>query len=137
MNREDWDVVKNKISLGIIPGGTSNGLAKSLLHQKREQYGIQEAAWLAIKGLKSFMDITKLTLEYSSKPVFSFLSVSWAVVADCDVNSEVIRSLGSVRFTLWGIWRVLSLIRYEAIFECKGLQIKNKNQTAFSESDDV
>jgi sphingosine kinase len=60
-------------------------------------------------------------------PVFSFLSVSWAVIADCDINSEVIRSLGSMRFTLWGLWRVLALARYEASFDCEGFKVSNKN----------
>jgi len=31
MGRADWQKIKSKISLGIIPGGTSNGLVKSLL----------------------------------------------------------------------------------------------------------
>ena len=31
MGRADWEEIKSKISLGIIPGGTSNGLVKSLL----------------------------------------------------------------------------------------------------------
>ena len=129
MGRADWEQLKDKISLGIIPGGTSNGLVKSLLDLQDEQYGTLEAAWLVIKGHKKLIDITKLSLEYEPKPIFSFLSVSWAVIADCDINSEVIRSLGSARFTLWGVWRVLALVRYEATFQCEGFQIKNKNQT--------
>ena len=31
MGRADWEEIKSNISLGIIPGGTSNGLVKSLL----------------------------------------------------------------------------------------------------------
>jgi diacylglycerol kinase family enzyme len=50
MNREDWSELKDIITLGVIPGGTGNGLIKSLLNENNEQYGIKEAAWLIIKG---------------------------------------------------------------------------------------
>lgn len=130
MSRGDWDAIKSKVTLGILPGGTSNGLVKSLLHQQHEVYSSLNAAWLIVKNRKSFIDITRLALEFESKPLFSFLSVSWAVIADCDINSEVIRRLGSARFTLWGIWRVLSLIRYEGAFTCNGYEIKDKKHTS-------
>lgn len=50
MGRTDWEHLKQKISLGIIPGGTSNGLVKSLLDLQGEQYGILEAAWIILRG---------------------------------------------------------------------------------------
>ena len=127
MLRNDWNLVKHKITVGGIPGGTGNGLIKSLLYENNEEYGVQEAAWMIIRGRKEFMDITELQLEYHSKPVYSFLSVSWAVIADCDLNSEVLRFLGKLRFDLWGVWRVLSMVRYRGTLQIEGQQIKNKN----------
>ena len=40
MNREDWKTFKNFVTLGVLPGGTSNGLAKSLLADQAELYGV-------------------------------------------------------------------------------------------------
>ena len=49
-------------------------------------------------------------MEYEPRPIYSFLSVAWSVIADIDLNSEVFRCLGPFRFDLWGFWRVLSLL---------------------------
>jgi sphingosine kinase len=64
MSRSDWEVIEEKITLGIIPGGTSNGLVKSLLDLQGETFGVLEAAWLITRGKRNLMDVTKLVLEY-------------------------------------------------------------------------
>lgn len=64
MSRSDWEEIKEKITLGIIPGGTSNGLVKSLLDLQGENFGVLEAAWLITRGKRNLMDVTKLVLEY-------------------------------------------------------------------------
>ena len=76
----------------------------------QEDYGVHEAAYLILRGQKSEIDLTRLDLEYEPKPVYSFLSVAWATIADVDLNSEVLRCLGALRFDIWGAWRVLSLL---------------------------
>jgi len=49
----------------------------------------------------------------ANEPVgWSFLSFAWGLVSDVDIESEVLRSLGSLRFTLWAVWRVLTLRKY-------------------------
>lgn len=114
LRRSDWETMKTSLVIGGIPGGTGNGLIKSLLASVQEDYGVQEAAYLVLRGQKTHIDMTKLELEYEAKPVFSFLSVAWATIADIDLNSEVLRCLGALRFDIWGAWRVLSLL------ECQG-----------------
>ena len=52
-----------------------------------------------------------------------FLSMAWAVIADCDINSEVIRWAGEPRFTLWGIYRVLNVKSYKGKLSLKGQSI--------------
>ena len=42
-----------------------------------------------------------------------FLSMTWAIIADIDINSEVIRYLGPVRLTIWGAYRTLFVKSYE------------------------
>ena len=111
MNRQDRDQFLNSIVLGVIPGGTGNGLVKSLLDRSDEIYGVQEAAYLIVRGKNLKMDLTELDLEYEpDRRIYSFLSVAWAVIADCDIDSEVLRWMGSARFTLWGAYRCLSIV---------------------------
>jgi sphingosine kinase len=72
------------------------------------------------------MDLTKITAEYEQAPIYSFLSTSWAIIADCDTNSEVIRCIGNARFTLWGAMRILFLLRYPGVFSFNGFYVRNK-----------
>jgi sphingosine kinase len=58
------------------------------------------------------MDLTEIEGEYEKEKIYSFLSTAWAVIADCDINSEVIRCIGTSRFTLWGIFRVFCKRNY-------------------------
>ena len=46
----------------------------------------------------------------------SFLSLSWAIVADVDLESEVLRVLGPLRFDVYAVWRMMALRRYSAEF---------------------
>jgi hypothetical protein len=58
------------------------------------------------------MDLTEIDAEYMKEKIYSFLSLFWAILADCDINSEVIRCIGSARFTIWGVYRVICSKRY-------------------------
>ena len=120
MTREDRAAFLATVTIGVIPGGTGNALIKSLLAHTNEECGILEAAYLVARGNRGHMDMTELTLEYEQRRVYSFLSVAWAIVADCDINSEVIRWAGSARFTMWGVWRCMSMIRYRGSLEYTG-----------------
>lgn len=87
-----------------------------------------EATYLIVRGRSKRIDLTELTLEYEqNRKIYSFLSVAWAFIADCDINSEVIRCVGSARFTIWGLWRCLSIIRYPGTVTFEGESIRNRN----------
>lgn len=126
LQRDDWDMIKDHITIGGIPGGTGNGLIKSLLAEQNEIFGIQEAAWLIIRGDRKSIDLTKLTLEFEPHPVYSFLSVAWSVIADIDLNSEVCRCLGAFRFDVWGAYRVFNLMHARGNVEINGKQVHHR-----------
>ena len=117
MQREDWDQFKEVegrgmvrfkdiLTIGAIPGGTGNGLVKSLLDRGGEDYGVIQAAFRTLKNRTVPIDLTELTLEYQpEKKVYSFLGFTWSVIADIDINSEVIRCCGPIRFDIWGAIR--------------------------------
>lgn len=126
--REDWAEFKDKVTIGCIPGGTGNGLVKSILANSSENYGVFEAAFKIAKGQRQHIDVTEITGEYESKKIYSFLCVMWAIMSDIDINSEVIRCCGSSRFTVWGVYRVCCMRRYRGSFSCNGVRIHNRQE---------
>ncbi|KAJ1976310.1 Sphingosine kinase 1 [Dimargaris verticillata] len=106
MSRMDWQQAI-KIPLGIIPGGTSNGLAKSL------DIGSVESATLAvIKGRTNPMDVIALSRPDGSV-TYGHLNTLWGIIADVDIESEKIRWAGSMRLSIWGLIRLLQLRKYQ------------------------
>jgi hypothetical protein len=57
-SRSDWDLFKETMTVGGIPGGTGNGLIKSFLDDINEEFGVEEAAWLIIRGRREKIDLT-------------------------------------------------------------------------------
>jgi sphingosine kinase len=51
--------------------------------------------------------------------------MAWAFIADCDINSEVIRCIGEARFTVWGVYRLFALRDYKAKVTIKGQALKS------------
>lgn len=53
-----------------------------------------------------------MELENIAEPIYSFLSLEWAFLADIDMNSEFLRILGGLRFEVYSVYRVLALRTY-------------------------
>jgi len=125
--RKDRDaLLKSGFTLGAIPGGTSNGLVKALLTFNNEEYSVQNAAYLIAWGRKNKIDLTEIEQEINpNEKIYSFLSFFWGVLADCDINSECIRWMGSPRYTLWGVYRVIFRKIYEGTILYNGIQLKS------------
>ena len=60
--------------------------------------------------------------ESGTKPMWSFLSLSWGIISDVDIESEAIRCVGALRFTLWAVLRVLTLRQYAATLHYQDAQ---------------
>lgn len=60
------------------------------------------------------MRLVQAELDLDGNRISSFLSVGWGLLADIDVESEVLRSLGEARFTLWSFYRIANLKKYQA-----------------------
>ena len=101
-----------KTSIGFIPGGSANGLVKAVLDYAGEEYSIENAAFVIAKGRSMRMDLTEIEAEYEKQKIYSFLSTFWGVVADCDINSEGLRWMGTARFTVWGVYRIICPLNY-------------------------
>lgn len=51
------------------------------------------------------MDLVRV--ETHTQVIYSFLSIGWGFIADIDIESERLRMLGSPRFTIWSIARLI------------------------------
>ncbi|KAJ1960466.1 Sphingosine kinase 1 [Dispira parvispora] len=105
MSRMDWQEAI-KVPLGILPGGTCNGLAKSL-----DMGSLESATLSLIKGRTHAMDIMALSRPDGSI-TYGHLNLLWGILADIDIESEKLRWAGPLRMNLWGMVRWLQLRRY-------------------------
>jgi sphingosine kinase len=108
MSREDKNEFMEQTTFGFIPAWTSNGLIKSILDHNGEQADPKTAAFRIVKGTSMKIDLTELELEYEKERKFMVLSFTWAIICACDLQSEFMRFLGEIRYTLMGIIRVVA-----------------------------
>jgi diacylglycerol kinase family enzyme len=150
--RADEKEILEKVKFGIIGCGTSNGLAKSILHwsdvsycpflysiqlpnlnqfEPQENYGPLESIFHICRGNTAPLDIASYQLANSSQSYTSFLTFTWGLIADCDLDSECLRWLGSLRQGIWAVYRGILFPKvYRARFsylppECAGREGNN------------
>ena len=131
MKRGDGAEAIGRMPLGIIPSGTGNGLAKSLLASAGEPYDIISAALLVSRGGVAPLDLAEVTTgitptapgmaeRYAGRSLtehttWSFLALMWGLVSDIDLESETCRCFGSARFDMYAVLRILALRRYRGV----------------------
>lgn len=101
----------------LTPPPCLSGLANSLLyHSENEQEDYLAVAALVCRGARRALDIFSAQTDTAQGRVmqFGFLSVSWGLIADIDLESENLRCCGNARFTWAGVWRILCLRQYQA-----------------------
>uniref|UniRef100_K3WTL1 DAGKc domain-containing protein n=1 Tax=Globisporangium ultimum (strain ATCC 200006 / CBS 805.95 / DAOM BR144) TaxID=431595 RepID=K3WTL1_GLOUD len=106
MKRLDWNEAI-KQPLGILPGGSGNGISATLLYRSGESFDLVNAAYALAKGTSQELDIASV-VNGKDAVMYSFLSLEWAFMADVDIDSERYRMFGGMRFTMSAIARLLS-----------------------------
>ncbi|XP_075158923.1 sphingosine kinase 1 [Haematobia irritans] len=137
MERSDWRVLARDLPLGIIPCGSGNGLAKSIAHLYNEPFEpkpIVNASLACVSGNWTNLDVVRVEVanKQQQSEMYSFLSIGWGLIADIDIESERLRSIGAQRFTLWSIHRVLNLRTYKgklSYLPWKRREMKNETFT--------
>ncbi|XP_006644804.2 sphingosine kinase 2-like [Oryza brachyantha] len=109
LQRIDWEEAI-KIPIGVVPAGTGNGMAKSLLHSASETYSVPNAVVAIIRGHRQSLDVC--TILQGTKKFFSVLNLTWGLVADIDIESEKCRWMGSARFDVYALVRIMNLRKY-------------------------
>ncbi|KAJ2711661.1 hypothetical protein H4R19_003141, partial [Coemansia spiralis] len=105
VTRSDWASVRD-LPLAIVPAGTGNGLAKTL-----DCIWPEQAAVAIAKAHARPLDIMSATLA-SGEVKYWFLSATWALIADVDIESESIRWAGAARLDVYATMRLMSLRYY-------------------------
>lgn len=109
LEREDWKTAI-KTPLGVIPAGTGNGMAKSLLDSVGEPCTAFNATLSIIRGQKRALDVA--TISQGQTKFFSVLMLAWGLIADIDIESEKFRWMGSARIDFYALQRIVCLRRY-------------------------
>ncbi|ERN03460.1 sphingosine kinase 2 isoform X1 [Amborella trichopoda] len=109
LQRTDWDSAI-KMPLGVIPAGTGNGMAKSLMASVEDPCVAANAIFAVIRGHKQPLDVA--TISQGKTRFFSVLMLAWGLIADIDIESEIYRWMGSVRIDFYGILRIMCLRKY-------------------------
>ncbi|GIY21192.1 sphingosine kinase 2 [Caerostris extrusa] len=103
-----------KIPVGVIPGGSGNGLARAINYAVGEPYdvtAVTPSVLNILKGQVAPMDLVRV--QTSEECFYSFLSIGWGLMADIDIESERLRALGEARFAVWAIIRAIGLRKYK------------------------
>ncbi len=97
--------------MGVIPSGTSNGLAKSILEKAGEPYDPVSAAFLIARGKIETIDLA--IVQQQDKRYYSILSFAWGLVSDVDLESDRLRFLGTLKTDIYVLIRLLFLRIYQ------------------------
>mmetsp|Transcript_949 Transcript_949/g.2276 ORF Transcript_949/g.2276 Transcript_949/m.2276 type:complete len:407 (+) Transcript_949:1832-3052(+) len=121
-----------QVAVSVIPGGTSNALAYELCMLAGEPYSPESCAFIAVTGKRKASDLMQIELLSQSIVVHAFMTFTWAIVSDIDINSEFMRVLGEARLYLYAVWRVLKLIHYHGRFRWQYLRNTSEDQGPFT-----
>ncbi|KAB1221898.1 Sphingosine kinase 1 [Morella rubra] len=109
LERDDWEAAI-KMPIGLVPAGTGNGMAKSLLDLVGDPCTVPNAVLAIIRGHKCSLDVA--TIVQGETKFFSVLMLAWGLVADIDIESEKYRWMGSARLDFYALQRILHLRKY-------------------------
>lgn len=101
-----------KIPVSHVPAGSANAFSKAQTSAAQEFCDTESAVFLAVKGRTKTFNLWRVELEKHPEPIYSFLSIEWAFLADIDINSEFLRCLGGLRFEVYSVWRCIAMRRY-------------------------
>ena len=117
-NRPDSAEIFARLPICPIPGGTGNGLAKSILFESGQQYNATNATFTTIKGTPHPLDLSRVVTR-SGQVHYSFLILGWGLISDIDILSESMRFLGELRLYLAAVYFIFRRHRYKGRLRMK------------------
>lgn len=101
--RPGGDDLLRRLPIVHIPGGTANGLSKSVLYACHEACTPLNATFVSLRGHAQSLDLAKVT-TCDGKEHISFLSLAWGLISDVDILSETMRFLGETRLYVAAVY---------------------------------
>ena len=95
-----------KIAVVQLPCGSGNAMNLNL----NGNNSTSMAALSIVKGIQTPIDLVSIT--QGDKRSLSFLSQSVGIIADSDLGTDSIRWMGSARFTVGYLWRIMGKTMY-------------------------
>lgn len=117
-DRVDGSDALRSIAIAPIPGGTANGLIKSILFEASHAFSVINATFFAVKGFPRPLDISRVVTADGTVR-HSFLSFYWGIIADIDILSEHLRWMGELRLHLAAIYFMLRKRMYHGRMKMK------------------
>lgn len=106
--RPDWRAAI-QFSVGALPGGSGNALVSTLASAQgdlaEEDGGLMSAAVSVARGNLAAMDLFLVRGPGPDIRV-GFLSLGWGLLTDVDIDSEALRRLGQLRFTVFALLKI-------------------------------
>lgn len=99
--RKDAGKALRNTAVGHIPCGSGNGLSLNLYGSNKADV----AALGIIKGVDMAIDLVSIT--QGPRRLLSFMSQSVGIIAECDLGTEHLRWMGSTRFEVGLVMRVV------------------------------
>ena len=115
---------REAVPLAVVPGGSGNAVAMSLLDGAGVGCTPTNAAFALARGHTVPADLMLVSQGRRQQaaaaaaamsqrpPLRAVLSSTWGLISDVDIESETLRWMGGVRLTLYGLWRILRLRTY-------------------------
>lgn len=137
-SREDGTAILKQVTLAPIPGGTGNGLVKSILYECHEYGSALNATYASIRGKPVPLDISRVVTK-DNEVHYSFLALFWGIIADVDIHSEVLRCIGETRLYLGAVYFLVrrnvykGRLRMKLIPECTYADKKMVSKIKFNQ----
>lgn len=122
LRRDDWKTCVESLNLMQVPCGSGNALAAS-----SGIWDVSTAAYTAIKGRESKIDVTSIIQPSTNTIMYSFLSITYGLVANLDIGTEHLRWMGGQRF----VWGAIREILSQRVYSCNVMYVED---TASQES---
>jgi sphingosine kinase len=125
LSRSDGLSILEQLPVQPMPGGTGNGLSKSILFTINEDKAPLNAVFNVIKGKSHPFDLSRVTTgAYGSVGTektthYAFLMLSWGLISDIDIHSETLRFLGELRIYLYAVYYILARKLYHGKIKMK------------------
>lgn len=105
LKHPDRTAILSRITIGILPGGSGNGLARSIAAEGGFRCDVERTMAMIAKGGSVRGKLAEVQTS-DGKTHYSFLSLTWGLLADIDLDSEFLRFMGGARFDVYAAMRL-------------------------------